>query len=139
MADLYTILAQAVSALEPNTADARGRLYDRARSAMISKLEAAAPPFPGADVAAAKIAFETAVARVEAEAVVRDVAGAAAVGTPPLSPDKAAGGARIERRVVGSGASARETWLTDLLKRASDGARDGQSYAPPKHARGADA
>jgi hypothetical protein len=117
MADYYSILAQAVGALDPSTADARGQLYDRARSAMISKLEGAVPPFDGADVAAARIAFESAVARVEAEAVVRDGASAAAVGAPPLSPDKEAGGTRIERRATSSGASARETWLTDLLER----------------------
>jgi hypothetical protein len=138
MADFYSILAQAVSALDPSTADTRGQLYDRARSAMTSKLEAATPPFPGADVAAAKIAFESAVARVEADALEREDATAAAVGAPPLSPDKEAGGTRIERRATNSGASARETWLTDLLERASDGADDGQSYAP-KRAPGADA
>jgi hypothetical protein len=104
---------------------------------MTSKLEAATPPFPGADVAAAKIAFESAVARVEAEAVERDVPGAAAVGAPPLSPDKEAGDTRIERRVVGSRAPARDTWLTDLLERASHGSDDGRSYAPKRPRAGA--
>jgi hypothetical protein len=58
-----------VNALEPSTEGARRRLYDRARSAMISKLEAAVPPFDCADVAMAKVAFESAVARVDADAV----------------------------------------------------------------------
>jgi hypothetical protein len=139
MADFYSILAQAVSALDPSTADTRGQLYDRARSAMTSKLEAATPPFPGADVAAAKIAFESAVARVEADALEREDATAAAVGAPPLSPDSAADGRRSERGATRSGASTgRDTWLTDLLERASHGGDDDQSYAP-KRARGADA
>jgi hypothetical protein len=136
MADYHSILAEAVGALNPNTAGARRQLYDRARSAMNSKLEAAMPPFYGADVAAAKIAFETAVARVEAEAVERAVASAAAVGAPPLSPDSE--GARAEHGVANSRAPIRETWLTDMLERASDGADDGQSYAP-KRARSSDA
>jgi hypothetical protein len=61
MADFYSILAQAVGALDPSTAVARRQLYDRARSAMISKLEAEMPPFHRADVALMKIAFESAV------------------------------------------------------------------------------
>jgi hypothetical protein len=39
-------------ALELNTATTRRQLYDRARCAMISNLEAAIPPFWGAGVAA---------------------------------------------------------------------------------------
>jgi hypothetical protein len=61
MADHHSILAKAVSALDPNTAKARRRLYDRARSAMVTKIERAVPPFDDADVAATKIAFESAV------------------------------------------------------------------------------
>jgi hypothetical protein len=130
MADYYSILAQAVGALEPNTAMARRQLYDRGRSAMVSKLQAAMPPFPGADIAAAKIAFESAVARVEAEALERN-APTPAKEAPPLSPDSEAGGRRLERGATRSGASTgRDTWLTDLLERASDGADNGQSYAP---------
>jgi hypothetical protein len=137
MADYYSVLAQAVSTLDANTATARRQLYDRARSAMISKLEAAMPPFSGAAVAAAKIAFESAVVRVEAEAVERDIATAAVHEAPSLSPERGLSGGRMEHRVASSGASARETWLTDLLGRASGGANDSQSYAP-KRARGAD-
>jgi hypothetical protein len=138
MADFYSILAQAVGALDPNTMDTRGQLYDRARSAMTTKLETATPPFSGADIAAAKIAFESAVARVEAEAMERDVAATAAVGAPSLSPGREFGGGRIGSRAAGSGAGTRETWLTDVLERASVGADDRESYAP-RRARGEDA
>jgi hypothetical protein len=137
MADYHSILAEAVGALNPNTAGARRQLYDRARSAMNSKLEAAMPPFYGADVAAAKIAFETAVARVEAEAVERAVASAAAVGAPPLSPDREAGGTREERRVASSEAPTRDSCVSEALERASYGA-DAEQYFAPRRARGDD-
>jgi hypothetical protein len=135
VADFYTILAQAVRVLDQSTADTRGQLYDRARSAMTAKLEAAAPPFPGADVAAAKIAFESAVARVEAEAMEGEAAAAAAVGAPSLSPDTE--GMCADPRLASLRAPARETWLTDLLERASDGAAEGRSYAPKRARDGA--
>ena len=83
MADYHSILAQAVSALEPNTPSTRRELYDRARSAMISKLEAAMPPFDGADIAAAKINFESAVARLEAEVVLRNIIAPSTCEAPP--------------------------------------------------------
>jgi hypothetical protein len=135
VADFYSILAQAVGALDPSTADTRGQLYDRARSAMTAKLEAAAPPFPGADVAAAKIAFESAVARVEAEAMEREAATAATVGAPSLSPDTE--GMRADPRTASLRAPARETWLTDLLERAAHGGDDARSYAPKRARDGA--
>jgi hypothetical protein len=113
-------------------------IYDRARSAMISTLEAVMPPSPGADIAAARIAFESAVARVEADAVQRDAATATAHEAPPLSPDREVAGPRKEGGAPRLRArAARDTWLTDLLERASGGADDGQSYAP-KRARAAD-
>jgi hypothetical protein len=39
---------------------------------MVAKLERAMPPFHGADVAAAKVALETAIAKVEAEVALRE-------------------------------------------------------------------
>ena len=71
MADYYLILAKAVSVLEPNTGRARQQLYDRARSAVITEMERAYPPFHGSEVAAAKQALENAIEMVEAEAVRR--------------------------------------------------------------------
>ena len=41
----YSILAEAVNALDPNTGMSRQQLYQRARSAMISELENVYPPF----------------------------------------------------------------------------------------------
>jgi hypothetical protein len=125
MAGYHSILAKAVSALEPNTAAARGRLYQRARSAMSSEIEKATPQIDGADVAAAKIAFESAVMRVEADCGCRSSA-----IEPELRSWSDAGGRGAGRRTD-------IPWLTDLLERASDEADDVQSFGP-RRARGAD-
>ena len=82
MADYCSILAKAVDALDPNTGAARRELYDRARAAMFTNIERAMPPFDGADVAAAKVALESAIAKVEAEAVRRSMPKA------PSAPDR---------------------------------------------------
>jgi hypothetical protein len=69
VADYYSILSKAVSALEPNTASARLRLYERARSAMSAEIERASPPFDATDIAAAKHGLKSAIERIEAEAL----------------------------------------------------------------------
>jgi hypothetical protein len=69
VADYYSILSKAVSALEPNTASARQRLHERARSAMSAEIERASPPFDASDVAAAKQGLKSAIERIEVEAL----------------------------------------------------------------------
>jgi hypothetical protein len=69
VADYYSILFRAVSALEPNTASARQRLYERARSAMSAEIEGASPPFDASEIAAAKQGLKSAIERIEAEAL----------------------------------------------------------------------
>ncbi len=69
MADYYSILSKAVSALEPNTASARQRLYERARSAMSAEFEGTCPPFDASDIAAVKEGLKSAIERIEAEAL----------------------------------------------------------------------
>jgi hypothetical protein len=71
MADYYSILAQAVNMLDPNTGMARQQLYQRARSAMISELENIYPPFRRSEIATAEIALESAIEKAEVEAVRR--------------------------------------------------------------------
>jgi hypothetical protein len=68
MADYYSILANAVGRLDPNTGMARRQLYQRARSAMISELENVYPPFRRSEIATAEIALESAIEKAEAEA-----------------------------------------------------------------------
>jgi hypothetical protein len=68
MADYYSILAGAVRGLDPNTQAARRRLYERARSALISEMESADPPIPRSEIIDAQVALDTAIAQVEADA-----------------------------------------------------------------------
>jgi hypothetical protein len=125
MADYYSILAKAVDALDPNTATARAQLYARARSAMISKLEGDAA-IPGSAVAAAKIALESAITRVEAAAIIRQ----------PIPTATAAVGRNCPagRRAR----TGRDTWLTQLLQRASSDASDVEQSFAPKRTRSGD-
>ena len=125
MADYYSILAKAVDALDPNTGAARRQLYERARAAMIAKLERAMPPFHGSEVAAAKVALESAIAKVEAEAVRR----------PNPKAPSAADLTRPARHPTGSG---RDTWLTELLERASYEDSGNQQKFAPKRSRSGD-
>jgi hypothetical protein len=68
MADYYSILARAVGGLDPNTPAARRRLYDRARSALLSEMQNAYPPIPHSDIINAQMALDTAIGQLEAEA-----------------------------------------------------------------------
>jgi hypothetical protein len=68
MADYHSILAGAVRGLDPNTPAARRRLYERARSALISEMESADPPIPRSEIIIAQMALDTAIAQVEAAA-----------------------------------------------------------------------
>jgi hypothetical protein len=68
MADYHSILAGAVRGLDPNTPAARRRLYERARSALISEMESADPPIPRSEIIIAQVALDTAIAQVEAAA-----------------------------------------------------------------------
>jgi hypothetical protein len=68
MADFYSILAKAVSALDGNTAQARRRLYERARAAVIVEMREATPALSQSDILVARISLEEAIGKVEAEA-----------------------------------------------------------------------
>jgi hypothetical protein len=63
--------------------------------------------------------------RVEAAAVQRNSVVAVGNDVPPLSPDRQPVGVRLRVESF----PVRDTWLTDLLKRASVNA-DGKSFAP---------
>ena len=73
MADYYSILTNAINALDPNTGMARQQLYQRARFAMISELETVYPPFRRSEIATAEIALESAIEKAEVEAVRRSL------------------------------------------------------------------
>jgi hypothetical protein len=64
MGDYCTIMAKAVGALHPNTGDARRRLYERARTALLTELRRANP----SDIMAAQMLLELAIGEIEADA-----------------------------------------------------------------------
>jgi hypothetical protein len=68
MADYHSIIAKAVRALDPNTGDARRRLYDRARGALLGEMRSAELALDQADILAARMALEEAIGKVETEA-----------------------------------------------------------------------
>jgi hypothetical protein len=154
MADYHSIVAKAVSALDPNTGEARRRLYGRARA--LVEMRRAYPPLEQSDITAAQISLEEAIGKVETQArreqrAYQEPTFVAAV------PDKPANQndeqirssltrlwAKAFRRAWGRmGAQSvlseegprcdkgRDTWLTELLARASRGGEDDdQDFAP---------
>jgi lipoprotein-anchoring transpeptidase ErfK/SrfK len=80
MVDYFPVLDRAVSALNPNTREARRVLYDRARRALIDGLRASDPTLSDTDLKTQSAALEAAIRRVEGEALRR---GAGPVSVPP--------------------------------------------------------
>jgi hypothetical protein len=175
MADYYTIIAKAVAALDPNTGEARRRIYERARGALSGETRSAGLPLNKSDILSAQMSLEEAIARVEIEALRAEETRAAALSVPrPVAPVAKNGrgslsrlwaqmfGRQAERaepripepriaepRVATPRVSetppqpagppphpkGRDTWLTDLLARASreeDEDQDAAMAPPPK-------
>jgi hypothetical protein len=106
MADYYSIMANAVSALDCNTRDARRQLYERARAALITQMRGTTPALDQSDILAARISLEEAIGRVEAEA-----------RRHTNQPTDAPATFVPHRRVVATGRG-HENWLSELLTRA---------------------
>jgi hypothetical protein len=68
MADYYSIIAKAVSTLDPNTREARRRLYGRARAALLAEIRRAYPPLDQSDIMATRKSLEEAIGKVETQA-----------------------------------------------------------------------
>jgi hypothetical protein len=164
MADYYSLIAKAVGALDLNTEKARRRLYERARTALRSRMHGAYPPFHRSEIAAAELSLEMAIEAVEAEAVGEQNAKSATLSSsslrtrgsvPPSQPAnqndetrrsfgtlwasifrRAGDDAQIPARSGHSGdgtdcGEPRDTWLTELLARASRGSNNNeQDFAP---------
>lgn len=71
MVDYFPVLDRAVAALDPDTREARRAVYDRARRALVDGLRASDPMLSDTDLRAQSGALETAIRRVEAEALRR--------------------------------------------------------------------
>jgi hypothetical protein len=173
MADYYSIIARAVATLDPNTGEARRRIYERARGALSGETRSTGLPLNKADILAAQMSLEEAIARVEIEALRAEETRAAAQSAPrPVAPIAKNGRASLSRlwaQMFGGGRQAerpepriagpriaeprvaeprfaeprpagppphpkgRDTWLTDLLARASreEDEEDNKAIAPP--------
>lgn len=79
MAEYYAVLSKAVSGLT-ESAEARRKVYDKARNALIGQLKAIDPPLPTAEISRQRLELEEAIRRVEREAA------AAAVSSGPKAP-----------------------------------------------------
>jgi hypothetical protein len=178
MADYYTIIAKAVAALDPNTGEARRRIYERARGALSGETRSAGLPLNKSDILSAQMSLEEAIARVEIEALRAEETRAAAQSAPrPVAPVARNGRGSLSRlwaqifgrqaehaelripepRIAEPGIAeprvatprvsetppqpagppphpkGRDTWLTDLLARASrEEDQDEDAMAPPK-------
>jgi hypothetical protein len=183
MADYYSIIAKAVAALDPNSGEARRRLYERARGALSGETRSAGLPLNKSDIVSAQMSLEEAIARVETEALRAEEARAASeIATRPVAPLPAVAPApkhergalnRLWSQMFGGGRHAeraeprvaeprpepriaepriaepriaeaptlptgppphpkgRDTWLTDLLARASREEDEDEAIAPP--------
>jgi hypothetical protein len=186
----YSIIAKAVRALDRNSGDARRRLYERARAALLAKMRSAENALDEADILVAQASLERAILKIEADAEPDEDAEfanayeaiqpppaalpragvVAAPGPPPHRPANHNGEhrpgplARLWTRVIRGGgndalgaervagvgaslfshfphdtssAQRRDTWLTDLLARASreEDAAEDQNFAPPREIR----
>jgi hypothetical protein len=67
MADYYSLISRAITALPQQKPDARQAVYERARKALQNQLRSIQPPVAEADIAAEGRALEEAIARLEIE------------------------------------------------------------------------
>lgn len=67
-ADYYSVVAKAVGMLDGSTGDARRRLYERARRALLAEMNRAYPPLDQSDILTAQTSLELAIREVEADA-----------------------------------------------------------------------
>jgi hypothetical protein len=72
MADWYTLMSDAIAALDKKTVAARLAFYDRARASLANSLRNADPPLALPFIEHERLAFEDAIRKVEAGAILRD-------------------------------------------------------------------
>jgi hypothetical protein len=181
MADYYTIIAKAVGGLDPNTGEARRRLYDRARVALVAEMRSARNALDECDILAAQRSLEEAIGKIEADVEADECTGEDAdapltylprgrvveVPYPPANQNGERRHSPLKRlwtqvfrrngeRAHGHGSlggrgeallgrfpdpsrsgPGRDTWLTDLLARASreEDEDDDRDFAPPPEVR----
>ncbi|GLI93196.1 hypothetical protein [Methylocystis echinoides] len=86
MADYYSLISRAISALPGQTPDARQGVYERARKALVNQLRSIQPPVAEADIAAESRALEEAITRLEIELARANAQGARTKTAAPAKP-----------------------------------------------------
>ncbi len=150
MADYYSLISRAISALPGHTPDARQGVYERARKALVNQLRSIQPPVAEADIAAESRALEEAITRLELELAKANARGAQSPATsnaktgglikpaaPPSPPYHAPAGAAESGATAAAPdaqpetRSAEEAWRDTLAETAPNGGRDSQRPAAP--------
>jgi hypothetical protein len=67
MAGFYSILSKGIDALDPNTPEARRKLYERATAALMTEMRGPAPALSQAEFQAAWRSLKEAIVRIETE------------------------------------------------------------------------
>jgi hypothetical protein len=67
MAGFYSILSKGIDALDPNTPDARRRLYERATAALVAEMRGPDPALSRSEFQAAWTSLKEAIVRIERE------------------------------------------------------------------------
>jgi hypothetical protein len=67
MADYYSLISNAIAALEKKSSQGRSAFYDRARVILADKLQKADPPLSEAIIEQERLALENAISKVEAD------------------------------------------------------------------------
>ena len=96
--DYYPLVAKAVGTLDPNTADARRKVYDRARAAFLSEVHKLVPAWSQSEIMAEQFFLELAIGKVEAALQPLQCA-PPRLGTPTMAPDR---NAQRSRRSLGN-------------------------------------
>jgi hypothetical protein len=155
MADYHSLVAKAINALGPHTEEARRQIYDRARAALLSEVHKLRPALDRSEIMTEQFYLELAIGEVELReqsarstmrnpATLRGVVVAApsaqmnqneqeicdllsGVAAPARYPEQYG-----QQADEGDRERIRDTWLTDLLARASRGTNNDQTDFTPK-------
>jgi len=127
MADYYSLISRAVSALSPSSIEAREAVYARARSALVSQLRSIQPPVGEADIRAESRALEEAITRIELELAAK----AAPAKTSPPTPKPASAAPGPTPATAGASKMAAPSAALARLRERAAQAKAGLTPATP--------
>jgi len=134
--DYCSVIAKAVRMLGHSTVDARHRVYERARTAVLKEMNRAYPPLDQSDIVSAQMCLEAAIKEIEADALRSQRAQTAMQGVlrePPANREQPSSNTRrwvpvlhppfrgkvLSDHASGETGKGRDPWLAELLARAS--------------------